>query len=130
MFYLPYHPVFNPRKPGKLRVVYDCVAKYAGRSLNEQLLRGPDFVNQFVGVLIRFRQNPIAFMADIEAMFNQVRVSVPNRDYLRFLWWPQGYISTPCEEFRMNVHLCGAKILAQLRELLLTSHCTGSRDRV
>ena len=109
VFYLPHHPMFNPRKPGKLRVVYDCVAKYAGRSLNEQLLRGQDFVNQLVGVLIRFRQNPIARMADIEAMFNQVRVSVPNRDYLRFLWWPQGYISTPCEEFRMNVHLFGAK---------------------
>ena len=109
VFYLPHHPVFNPRKPGKLRVVYDCAAKYAGRSLNDQLLRGPDFVNQLIGVLIRFRQHPIALMADIEAMFNQVRVSVPDRDYLRFLWWPQGDISTPCEEFRMNVHLFGAK---------------------
>ena len=109
VFYLPHHPMSNPRKLGKLRVVYDCGAKYVGRCLNDQLLRGPDFVNQVIGVLIRFRQHPVALMADIEAMFNQVWVSVPDRDGLMFLWWTQGDFSAPCEEFRMNVHLFGTK---------------------
>ncbi|KAK3726853.1 hypothetical protein QZH41_001598 [Actinostola sp. cb2023] len=34
------------------------------------------------------RQNPIAFMADIEAMFHQVRIPENQYDFLRFLWWP------------------------------------------
>ena len=38
IFYLPHHGIVNPNKPGKLRVVFDCSAKYAGRSLNERCL--------------------------------------------------------------------------------------------
>ena len=87
--YLPHHPVLNPNKPGKVRIVYDCAAKYAGKSLNDELLQGPDLTNTLVGVLIRFRQHPVAVMGDIREMFNQVRVSpLSQRDHLRFLWWP------------------------------------------
>ena len=46
--------VVNPKKPEKLRVVFDCAAKYKGRSLNEELLQGPDLNNTLVGVLLRF----------------------------------------------------------------------------
>jgi len=28
LWYLPHHPVYHPQKPGKLRVVLDCVAKW------------------------------------------------------------------------------------------------------
>ena len=37
IWYLPHHPVSNPNKPGKVRVVFDCAAKYEGNSLNSQL---------------------------------------------------------------------------------------------
>ena len=70
VWYLPHHPVTHPLKPGKVRVVYDCAAKYGGTSLNQQLLQGPDQTNQLVGVLSRFRQEPIGVVADIEAMFH------------------------------------------------------------
>ena len=73
-WYLPHHPVFNPQKPGKVRVVFDCSAKYYGTSLNDQLLQGPDLTNSLVGVLSRFREDKVALMSDVEAMFHQVRV--------------------------------------------------------
>ncbi|XP_072022453.1 uncharacterized protein [Amphiura filiformis] len=47
-------------------------------------------------------------MADIQAMFNQVKVPTKVRDLLRFLWWPEGDLSKPLEEFRMTTHLFGA----------------------
>ena len=53
-------------------MVFDCNAEFDGRSLNKELLTGPDLRNQVVGVLTRFRQNSIAFMVDIEAMYYQV----------------------------------------------------------
>lgn len=60
------------------------------------------------GVILRFRQEPIAVMADVEGMFHQVKVPKELLDFLRFLWWPNGDISQPLEEFRMTVHLFGA----------------------
>ena len=36
VFYIPHHGVYNNNKPGKVRVVFDCSTKEAGRaSLND-----------------------------------------------------------------------------------------------
>ena len=107
-WYLPHHAVQHPAKPGKVRVVFDCSAKYHGKSLNDKLLQGPDLTNSLVGVLTRFRQDPVAFMSDVEAMFHQVRVNPEDRSALRFLWWPDGNLDLEPEEFVMTVHLFGA----------------------
>ena len=107
VWYLPHHAVFHPQKPDKVRVVFDCSAKFQGTSLNDQLLQGPDLTNTLVGVLTRFRQEQIAFMSDIEAMFYQVRVPPSDCDYLRFLWWPDGDLDKDPEEYQMLVHLFG-----------------------
>ena len=98
VWYLPHHPVFHPQKPDKTRVVIDCSAKFQGTSLNNELLQGPDLTNYLIGVLTRFRQGSVAFMADIEAMFHQVRVPLKECDVLRFLWWPNGAPSANPEE--------------------------------
>lgn len=44
-WYIPHHGVYHPRKPEKIRVVFDCSAKFAGTSLNDHLLTGPDLTN-------------------------------------------------------------------------------------
>lgn len=107
VFYIPHHGVYHPKKR-KLRVVFDCTASFQGRSLNSELLQGPNLTNTLVGVLLRFREEPIAMMADIESMFYQVKVPEEDADLLRFFWWPNGNLNGPMEEFRMTVHLFGA----------------------
>lgn len=74
VWYIPHHGVYHPQK-GKLRVVFDCAASYKGTSLSSQLFQGPDLTNSLIGVLVRFRQEPIAIVADIQSMFHQVHVS-------------------------------------------------------
>ena len=106
-WYLPHHNVVNPKKPEKTRVVFDCAAEYRGTSLNKVVMQGPDFTNNLVGVLLRFRLHPVAVMADVEAMFHQVAVTEQHRDVLRFLWWPNGDVSKEPESFRMTRHLFG-----------------------
>lgn len=96
-WYLPYHPVFNPQEPGKIR----------GTSLNAQLLQGPDLTNSLVWVLCRFRQELIAVMCDVEATFHQVHVRSSDCDALRFLWWPDGNLEDQPQEYQMTVHLFG-----------------------
>ncbi|XP_074656689.1 uncharacterized protein LOC141909905 [Tubulanus polymorphus] len=52
----------------------------------------------------KLRQERVAFMADVEGMFNQVRVT-PMCDVLRFLWFSSSH---EIVEYRMRVHLFGA----------------------
>ena len=108
VWYIPHHGVYHAKKPNKIRVVFDCSARFGGTSLNDKLLQGPDLTNRLVGVLTRFREEPIAFMGDIDAMFHQVRVPEGQRDFLRFLWWPDGDLTQDLEEYQTNVHLFGA----------------------
>ena len=108
VWYLPHHGVYNPNKPDKIRVVFDCSARFSGTALNDHLLQGPDLTNSLVGVLTRFRLERVAMMADIESMFYQVRVPQHQHNFIRFLWWPNGCLENEIQEFQMNVHLFGA----------------------
>lgn len=107
-WYIPHHGVFHPKKPEKLRVVFDCSAKFRGVSLNDTLLTGPDLINPLLGVLCRFRREAVAIICDIEKMFHQFYVSPELRNYLRFLWWEGGNLEGEPREYRMAVHLFGA----------------------
>ena len=71
IWYLPHFGVYHPRKPDQIRVVFDSSAEFQGVSLNKELLPGPDLMNSLVGVLIRFRQENVAAMCDIEQMFTR-----------------------------------------------------------
>ncbi|XP_033100194.1 uncharacterized protein LOC117103698 [Anneissia japonica] len=107
-WYLPHHPVINPHKAGNVRIVFDCAAKWRGTSLNDNLIKGPEMTSNLVQVLLRFRQERIALVADVESMFHQVQVRPEDRDNLRFLWWKNGDISKAPSDYRMTVHLFGA----------------------
>ena len=107
-WFIPHHGIYHPHKPGKIRVVFDCSARFKGTSLNDLLMKGPDLTNSLQGVLKRFRQDHVAVMADIQEMFYQVRVPECDRSFLRFLWWPIGEFSRGLIEYQMTVHLFGA----------------------
>lgn len=85
MRYIPHHRLYHPKKK-KLHVVFDCGASYQGASLNIRLLQGPDLTSTLIGVITRFRQEPVAIRADVEAMFQQVKIPPEDADLLRFLW--------------------------------------------
>jgi hypothetical protein len=106
-WYLPHFGVYHPQKRDKIRVVFDSAAESDGISLNKLLLSGPDLTNSLLGVLLRFRQNPIAFMADIEQMFHSFIVEAEHRDFLRFLWYKDNNPDGPIIDYRMKVHLFG-----------------------
>ena len=106
-WFIPHHGVYHAVKK-KLRVVFDCSARFRGVSLNDCLLQGPDLTNNLFGVLCRFRQEPVAFMCDITKMFYRFKVAPGHRDYLRFLWFKDGDLSSQPVQFRMTVHIFGA----------------------
>ena len=107
-WYLPHHPVINPHK-SKIRMVFDCAAKYCGISLNDQLVRGPDLMNSLIGVLIRCRKERIVMAADVKQMFHQVKVNPEHTDAVCFLWWPDGDLQREPLPHQMTGHIFGAK---------------------
>ena len=64
----------NVNKHGKVRRVANASSVFQVQSLNFNLLKGPDLLSNFIGVILRSRENKIALSADIERVFMQVKV--------------------------------------------------------
>ena len=106
-WYLPSFGVYHPQKPNQIRVVFDSSAQYSGVSLNDTLLTGPDLNNSLLGVLLRFRKERVAILADIQQMFHCFLVQENHRNFLRFLWHQDNDLSKPVIEYQMKVHVFG-----------------------
>ena len=63
--------------------------------------------NQIIGVLTRFREEQIAFMADVEAKYYQVQVPEYQQSFLKFLWWENQVIEKEPQDFVMCAHVFG-----------------------
>ena len=61
-------------------------ASKSSTSLNDCLHVGPSLNPLLYNILIRFRENRVALVADIEKAFLNVEVNEEDRDCLRFLW--------------------------------------------
>ncbi|XP_065092662.1 uncharacterized protein LOC135713465 [Ochlerotatus camptorhynchus] len=85
-WYLPVGAVMNPKKPGKVRIIWDAAAKVDGVSLNSALLKGPDQLSSLPGVLFRFRQYGVAVSSDVQEMFHQLRIREEDKISQLFLW--------------------------------------------
>ena len=106
-WYLSHHGIYHPRKHDNIRVVFDCNSELNGRSINKELLMGPDLTNQLTGVLARFRQEEVAVMADIEKMYFQILVADEHISLLIFLWWKDGDMSKEIIDHDMCVYVLG-----------------------
>lgn len=106
-WYLPIFGIYHPKKKDQIRVVFDSSAKHVGISLNEVLMTGPDLNNSLLGILMRFRCEPVAASGDIQQMFYQFRVDKKDRDYLRFFWFRDNDPEFALIEYRMCVHVFG-----------------------
>ena len=73
-WYLPHHPVVNPNKPGKMHRIAIAAAKYIGQSWSSNLITGLDLLNNLVGIVLRFRENPFVLLSDIEGLCMQIAI--------------------------------------------------------
>ena len=107
-WFLPHHVVCNPNKPEKIRIVFDAAAKFNGTSLNDNLLTGPDLLQDLPRLLIRFRERAVAIAGDIDQMFHQVLILPRDRPALSFLWRSME-VNRPPDTYEMNKAIFGAK---------------------
>jgi hypothetical protein len=100
--YLPHHAVIKEdRSTTKTRIVFDASAQDEdGVSLNDCLMPGPALQSDIVELLLRFRSNRVAMIADIKKMFLQVMLNREDQDLHRYLWRDFD-VNTAIKEFRM-----------------------------
>ncbi|XP_068223879.1 uncharacterized protein [Palaemon carinicauda] len=87
IFYIPHTEVLKPDSSSTpLRIVFNSSARYMNFSLNEMWAKGPDMLNSLLGVLLRFRENEVAFVCDLAKMYNTISLSLFDQHCHRFLW--------------------------------------------
>ncbi|XP_069133524.1 uncharacterized protein [Argopecten irradians] len=107
VWYLPFFGVYNSKKPGRIRGVFDSSAEFKGTSLNQNLLSGPNLTNSLLSILLRFRKDKYAVSADIEQMFYRFLVKEEHRNFLRFFWYRNNDPNLDLIEYRMLAHVFG-----------------------
>ncbi|XP_074655643.1 uncharacterized protein LOC141909156 [Tubulanus polymorphus] len=124
-WYLPHHAVFNPNKK-KIRVVFDAAACYSGVSLNNQLISGPNLLQSLPGVLLRFGQEQVAVIADVEAMYHQVRIAEMDQPALRYFW--RNLEDRPPDIYQMLVNIFAARCSASIANYALKMTARDAKD--
>ena len=86
-WYLPLQAVFTQEKTTRVRLVFDSSSRgHDGLSLNDQLEKGPNYINSLPNFLTAWRWNEVAYAGDVRKKFNQVMVHPDDQVYHRFLW--------------------------------------------
>ncbi|GFW00407.1 integrase catalytic domain-containing protein [Trichonephila clavipes] len=87
VFYLPHQVIIkNESLTTKLRLVFDASAHEEKQlSLNDCLFHGINLNPNILDLLISFRSNKIAVLADVEKAFLQISLAPKDRDVVRFL---------------------------------------------
>ncbi|GFU94554.1 vacuolar protein sorting-associated protein 13B [Trichonephila clavipes] len=85
--YLPHQVIIkNESLTTKLRLVFDASAHAEKQlSLNDCLFHGVNLNPNILDLLISFRSNKIAVLADVEKAFLQISLAPKDRDVVRFL---------------------------------------------
>ena len=109
MWYVPHHPILNPRKPDKVSRMRNAASKFCGYSLNDMLLAGLELLASLIGILARFREQKQALRTDIEETFLQVEVKPEDRQLLRFLCFKKKEHNRYCHLQYIH-HKFGAKL--------------------
>ena len=85
LHYLPHQAVIRKdAETTKIRIVYDSSAKESksGVALNDCLHTGPSLNPLLFDILVRFRENKVALVGDIEKAFLNIEVDPDDRDCL------------------------------------------------
>ena len=87
-YYISHQAVSNPNSESTpTRIVFNSSQEYQGISLNEALYKGPDaYMNNLLGLLLRWREEKVAIVGDIKKMYNSVHLEMTEQHCHRFLW--------------------------------------------
>ncbi|GBN45008.1 hypothetical protein AVEN_12180-1 [Araneus ventricosus] len=103
-YYMPHRAVIRDDKiTSQVRIVYDCSSKANEdkKSLNDSLETGVNLYVNILDVILKFRENQVAFCGDLEKAFLMIEIAEEDRKYLKFLWFPNDTVNST-QTFQLN----------------------------
>ena len=85
VFYIPHHGV-KKADSNDIRVVMNSSISFMGHVLNDYWAKGPDVINNLIGVVLKFRGELYAFAGDIHKMYHSVKTTPLVQHTHRMLW--------------------------------------------
>ena len=87
-YYISHLAVQNPKSTSTpVRIVFNSSQTFRGTSLNACLAKGPEsYLNDLLGILLRWREERVALVADIKKMYNSIFINEIEQRTHRFLW--------------------------------------------
>lgn len=104
-------------------MVFDGSSKSSnGKSINDNLLKGPILQQDLLGVILKYRCTKFSFSADIKQIFRMINVHEYDQDYQRIIW--REYFNDEVQHYRLTTMTYGKRpapylsirTLLQLRE--------------
>ena len=87
VYYIAHHEVWKPEsKSTPCRIVFNVSANYRGHVLNEYYAKGPDILNNMLGVILRFREGLFAMVGDVSKMFHSINITREDQMMHLFVW--------------------------------------------
>ena len=76
IYYIAHQAVLRPgSKSTPCRIVFNSSANFSGHVLNDYLAKGPNMLNNLLGVLLRFREEKIGIVGDISKMYHAINIT-------------------------------------------------------
>ena len=85
-YYLTHHEVLKSESSTPFRIVFNSSLNYQGQNLNDYWAKGPNLLNNLIGILLRFRERKVAMIGDIKKMYYAIKISSVDQHTHRFLW--------------------------------------------
>ncbi|XP_072401139.1 uncharacterized protein [Diabrotica undecimpunctata] len=108
-YYLPHHAVIKEDSiTTKCRAVFDASSKSStGISLNDVMHSGPRLQQDLTNILIHWRSYKIAYTADLEKMFSQIKIAEEDQVYQKILW--RQSVKEQIKEYQLSTVTYGTK---------------------
>ena len=83
--YISHHEVLKQDSVSTpCRIVFNASANFKSHVLNDYWAKGPDLLGNLLGILIKFRENFVAYIGDVKKMYHTVRLDPADQQIHRF----------------------------------------------
>ena len=84
-YYTTHHLVSKPDSVSTpYRLVFNPSLEFRGNVLNDYWVKGPTLINSLAGVIVRFRENFVGVIGDVQKMYHTIKLSLQDQHTHRF----------------------------------------------